>query len=105
MDWQAVIDAAKEIGIAIGTAMATAFALVIMNEVRKLVREYSDRIRDTRIDAATDQAVTAAEQVLGEGTGEQKYSYVEQILAGRGIAPDRADIEAAVYKLTKSGGE
>ena len=50
-------------------------------------------------------AVTAAEQLYGSKTGQQKKEYVLSFLIDKGIVFDAAEvatmIEAEVYKLTK----
>lgn len=53
------------------------------------------------LQATIETLVYAAEQLYGAGTGSTKLDYVVEELEKRGFTADRAQIEAAVLKMSK----
>ena len=92
-DYTAII----ELIITLLSAVMTAFIIPVLKQ--KLSAEKADRLRFW-----VKTAVSAAEQLYGGKTGEQKKKYVVNFLLSKGIDFDvdevSALIESEVYKLT-----
>ncbi len=92
-DYTAII----ELIITLLSAVMTAFIIPVFKQ--KLSAEKADRLRFW-----VKTAVSAAEQLYGGKTGEQKKKYVVNFLLSKGIVFDvdevSALIESEVYKLT-----
>lgn len=92
-DYTAII----ELIITLLSAVMTAFIIPVLKQ--KLSAEKADRLRFW-----VKTAVSAAEQLYGGKTGEQKKKYVVNFLLSKGIVFDvdevSALIESEVYKLT-----
>lgn len=93
-DYTAII----ELIITLLSAVMTAFIIPVLKQ--KLSAEKTDRLRFW-----VKTAVSAAEQLYGGKTGEQKKKYVVNFLLSKGIVFDvdevSALIESEVYKLTR----
>lgn len=85
--------------IALISVLITTFIIPLLK--RKLSAEKSEELKKW-----VSIAVTAAEQLYGSKTGQQKKEYVLSFLLDKGIVFDAAEvaamIEAEVYKLTKT---
>lgn len=85
--------------IALISVLITTFIIPLLK--RKLSAERSEELKKW-----VGIAVTAAEQLYGSKTGQQKKEYVLSFLLDKGIVFDAAEvatmIEAEVYKLTKA---
>lgn len=57
-------------------------------------------IKDQHVRMIVGALVTAAEQKYGSGKGEEKFRWVVEKAAQKGLRLDEADIEAEVYRLT-----
>lgn len=92
-DYTAII----ELIITLLSAVMTAFIIPVLKQ--KLSAQKADRLRFW-----VKTAVSAAEQLYGGKTGEQKKKYVVNFLLSKGIVFDvdevSALIESEVYKLT-----
>ena len=84
--------------IALVSVLITTFIIPLLK--RKLSAEKLEELKKW-----VSIAVTAAEQLYGSKTGQQKKEYVLSFLIDKGIVFDAAEvatmIEAEVYKLTK----
>lgn len=89
MDWVSLI---AELILPALCALLTAFVVPLL--------------RESRVFSFVKAAVEAAEQIFGDGFGEQKYGYVRKLLTERfavtGTEAERL-IEAAVYELRRLG--
>ena len=84
--------------IALVSVLITTFIIPLLK--RRLSAEKLEELKKW-----VSNAVTAAEQLYGSKTGQQKKEYVLSFLIDKGIVFDAAEvatmIEAEVYKLTK----
>lgn len=91
-----------EIVVSLLSAIITAFIIPVLKQ--KLNAEQRDKLSFW-----VGIAVSAAEQLYGEKTGDQKKEYVMKFLEQKGIKFDEVEvtalIESEVYNLTKSLGE
>lgn len=85
--------------IALASVLITTFIIPLLK--RKLSAEKLEELKKW-----VGIAVSAAEQLYGSKTGQQKKEYVLSFLLDKGIVFDAAEvaamIEAEVYKLTKA---
>lgn len=102
MDWQQIVEAAKQI---LGGALAIA-ALAVLEYLRRLVSEWLERIREERVRDAADEAVQAAEQLarVGDIEAADRLTYVQGTLCAQGIEPEEKVVEAAVHRLNLEKG-
>lgn len=95
IDYTALIQAI----IALISLIITGFIIPLLK--RKLSNERLEELKKW-----VSVAVTAAEQIYGSKTGQQKKEFVLTFLMDKGIVFDPAEVtallEAEVYKLTKA---
>lgn len=77
------------------------FLLALVSVAISALKKWGAAQSNTLVRMAVDTVVQAAEQVFAQPqAGKDKYQYVVDELAKRGIKADRDDIEAAVRRLT-----
>lgn len=93
MDWTPLYSDLAEWAIAVLWALTVVFLL-------PYIKAKVASIKDSNVRRVVDALVAAAEQKFGPGTGTEKFRWVIDQAAKRGVRVDEADIEASVYALT-----
>ena len=79
-------------------AVLALLAALVTYKVVPWIKAKTTNEQQQRIATAVDIAVFAAEQLFGDGHGEEKLEYAQTWLEEKGFTVSRADIEAAVYR-------
>ncbi len=86
------MDIIQEAIVTAGGVLATALVAYLL----RLANEATARIKDERLRLLVEALVAAAEKQFGRGAGAAKLAYVADVLAAKGIDPERADVRAMI---------